>query len=54
MVPFLVHNAVEFKVPTGNVSSLNFVLFITIAVVICCAIMIAVATGKNVAKVKVK
>ncbi|KAK6113142.1 PIG-X / PBN1 family protein [Brugia pahangi] len=54
MIPLLEYNTVQFKVPTGNASSLKFVLFITIFVVICCAITIVIATMKNVVKVKVK
>uniref|UniRef100_A0A8R1XXM8 Phosphatidylinositol-glycan biosynthesis class X protein n=1 Tax=Onchocerca volvulus TaxID=6282 RepID=A0A8R1XXM8_ONCVO len=51
-IPFLEYNAVQFKVPTGNASSLKFVLFITIFVVICCTVTIIIATMKNVVKVK--
>ncbi|EFO20922.1 hypothetical protein LOAG_07568 [Loa loa] len=54
MIPFLEYNTVQFKVPTGNASLLKFVLFITIFVVICCAITIVFATMKNVMKVKIE
>ncbi|MCP9265174.1 hypothetical protein DINM_020405 [Dirofilaria immitis] len=52
MIPFLEDNPVQFKIPTGNVSSLKFVLFITVFVVICCTIAIIIATMKNVVKVE--
>ncbi|VBB32539.1 unnamed protein product [Acanthocheilonema viteae] len=54
MIPFLKYNEVQFKIPTGNVSSLKLVLFVTVFVVICCAITIVIATIKNDVKMKVK
>ncbi|CAG9537810.1 unnamed protein product [Cercopithifilaria johnstoni] len=54
MIPLLKYNEAQFKIPTGNASSLKFVLFITIFTVICCAVTIIIAIMKNSVKGKVK
>uniref|UniRef100_A0A915PHN0 Phosphatidylinositol-glycan biosynthesis class X protein n=1 Tax=Setaria digitata TaxID=48799 RepID=A0A915PHN0_9BILA len=52
MMPLLEYNTVQFKIPTGNASSLKFVSFITVFVVICCTVTIIVATIKEAPKIK--
>ncbi|VDK73092.1 unnamed protein product [Litomosoides sigmodontis] len=54
MIPLLKYNEVQFRIPTGNVSSLKFVLFVTVSIVISCALAIIIATMKNVVKAKVE